>query len=375
MIRRLGQGARQAVGMLLLPLSALPFVLGVPQLVAQYSSFSRHYLHREALPAPEVRIGAAERARWRPLRAYPGAIPVLAYHGVHDERDHYSVAPRALARQLAMLKTAGFHTITPEQYARFLYGDTDDLPPRPILLTFDDGRLDTFRGADRLLERYGFRATNFVITGAVRKGNPFYLRWDELQKMARSGRWDLQAHARDGHREIRYDAAGHTGPAYAYRAWSHGHQESFADYRRRVSGDVLGAISDMRHHVPGFRTSTFALPYGSYGQWEDGTNDPRIRRFLLRFLRRRFAAVFVQGDDPRVRGRTRRGDVERFEVHSSTTPDQLYAWLRRSLRAARRHALRTGEVSPPVSRLLSTGPKPRLWVSARRLAKGEPLRS
>ena len=80
-------------------------------------------------------------------------------------------------------------------------GSDDNLPKRPILITFDDGRLDSYRGADKILAEHGFRATMFAIAGYVEEDSPFYLNWDELRRMAKSRRWDVQEHAGIGHIE------------------------------------------------------------------------------------------------------------------------------------------------------------------------------
>ena len=117
---------------------------------------------------------------------------------------------------------------------RFPRGAAQALPPRPILITFDDGRLDSYRGADPVLEQYGFRATMFVITEPVERGNPFYLRWNELPKMRDSGRWDLQEHAGARHKIVRIDAAGTHGAFFANRMCADGNLETFAAYERRV---------------------------------------------------------------------------------------------------------------------------------------------
>src|SRR5689334_22600354 len=114
---------------------------------------------------------------------------------------------------MAMLHQAGFHTVSAQQYYAFLHGHTNDLPSRPILITFDDGKLGSYQGADQVLAANGFRALMFVIAGAV--GHTTYLTWDELRTMQASGRWDLEEHAGYGHVQVAY-ATGKSGAYYAY---------------------------------------------------------------------------------------------------------------------------------------------------------------
>ena len=103
-----------------------------------------------------------------PLPTFRGAVPVLTFHGIDPLVDSkYTITPASFARQMAMLKQAGFHPISAEQYAKFPGGSAKDLPSRPILITFDDGQLDSYRYADPILKRFGFRATMFVITDPV----------------------------------------------------------------------------------------------------------------------------------------------------------------------------------------------------------------
>ena len=103
---------------------------------------------------------------------------------------------------MAMLAADGFHAISIAQYARFAGGDVAGLPDRPILITFDDGRLDSYQGADAILARYGMRATMFVITAYAGAAKPGYLSWPQLRAMAGGGRWDVQEHAHAGHVRI-----------------------------------------------------------------------------------------------------------------------------------------------------------------------------
>jgi biofilm PGA synthesis lipoprotein PgaB len=324
--RRLRWRALQA---LLLPLSLIPLVGVVPIIAAAYSNFDRRH-KSGAIAAPVVRFTPWENARYKPLPAHPDAVPVLTYHGINDKDDDYSVGPRTFAKQMALLRRMGFRSLSIEQYVRFLRGDRAGLPQRPVLITFDDGRLDSFRGADRVLQRYDFRATMFVIAGAISGDNPFYLSWKELRRMEDSGRWDLQEHAHNGHVNVNYDSAGNTGPFYAYRRLTRSAGlESIADWEQRVTTDIFKGREALAEHLPGFKALTFAVPYGNYGQ--RNTNDPRIPEIMRAFLERQFEAVFVQkvGNQPRYTSqRSYRGEAVRFEVHTDTSVDDVFRWLR-----------------------------------------------
>lgn len=314
---------------LLLPISLIPLIGVVPIIAQAYLQFDRR--HRSGpIGAPAVRFTPWEAARYRPLPAHPDAVPVLTYHGINDRDDGYSVSRRTFTKQMALLRRLGFRSLTIAQYVRFLRGDSRGMPLRPVLITFDDGRLDSFRGADRVLRRYGLRATMFVIPGAISRDNPFYLGWKELRGMEDSGRWDLQEHAGKGHSLVSYDAAGNTGPFYAYRRWTRsGGMESLAAWEQRVTSDIFAGREALAEHLPGFEPLTFAVPYGNYGQ--RNTNDERIPQIMRELLARQFEAIFVQkvGNHPRYTSpQAYRSEAVRLEVHTDTSVDDLFRWLR-----------------------------------------------
>jgi hypothetical protein len=309
----------------LLPLSAIPFAAATPTVVHSQQRFQRE--HRMGpLPAPAAGLSGAEAARFTPLPATPGAVPVLVWHGIDDDRDGYSTSRRAFARQLDLLKRLGYTAISTEQWADFRAGRDARLPAKPILLTFDDGRLDSYRGADRVLEREGMRAAMFVITGEIDRRSPFYLSWSELHRMEGSGRWDVEPHAHDGHVEVTV-APGKQAAFYAARRYTRSQgRETLAGWEARVSADLFA----LRHRfaAQGLRPHAFAVPYGDYGQ--RAANDPAIPRLLSGLLTRQFGSFFVQADDNDP-GFTSPGTgaAERYELRTGTTLDQLYGWLRR----------------------------------------------
>jgi hypothetical protein len=317
---------KRLMKLLLLPLSVVPFVAGVPIVIAQHERFERQH-NMGPLPASTAGLTAAETSRLAPLPATPGKIPVLQWHGISSTRDGDSVTQAEFARQLATLKHLGFEAITAEQWAEFRAGTADDLPAKPILLTFDDGRLDSYRGADRVLQRYGMQATMFVITGMIEQGDPEYLTWAELHAMDDSGRWDLEPHGHEGHQKLTVAPDGTQAPFYAARRYTRSTgQETLAEWEARVATDLFAASE--RFADQGLTPHVFAVPFGDYGQREG--NDPAIPGLLTDLLTRQFGSYFIQmpESDPgfTVPGT---GSAQRFVMRTDTTPDSLYAWLKR----------------------------------------------
>ena len=203
-----------------------------------------------------------------------------------------------------------------------------NLPQRPILITFDDGRLDSYRGADRILAEHGFRATMFVIAGFVEEQQLLLPDWDELRRMATSGRWDLQEHAGVGHVNVRYDAAGHEGPAYAYRQYEPGRGlESFEEYKRRVrAGHPVGQAHDVGAAArlqPPQRS-----PCRSAATARTARMTPASRASCRGFLRRHFKAVFMTDPPVYTKPSSSHSALGRIELNEDIATDTLYRWLR-----------------------------------------------
>jgi peptidoglycan/xylan/chitin deacetylase (PgdA/CDA1 family) len=251
---------------------------------------------RSPAPAPDVTLTAEDRALWTPAPPDRSKVPVLLYHGIapagafaNEDDAGYGLDPEDFAKQMTLLDHAGYQTITLDELLRFVAGEQVDLPPRPLLLTFDDARADSWTSGDGILEKLGFNAVMFVDVGRVEDGDPEYLTWAELETVARSGRWDLQLHSGRGHQQIKYGPGPDDfGPFYAYRESG----ESIEGWRDRVFSDLTWGRERLAAEISGYRPLGFAPPYGNYGQ--DGTNDERIPVELLAWLRDRYRAIFTQ---------------------------------------------------------------------------------
>ena len=87
-------------------------------------------------------------------------MPVLLYHGDRTHTTDFANAADAqygidaddFAKQMTMIKHAGYQTISLQTFVDFVRGRRVELPPRPLLLTFDDGRADSWTGLGQHLE-------------------------------------------------------------------------------------------------------------------------------------------------------------------------------------------------------------------------------
>ncbi|SDY92677.1 Polysaccharide deacetylase [Micromonospora pattaloongensis] len=169
-------------------------------------------------------------------------VPVLGYHSISDEpRDgtlRWSVSPGDFDEQMALLAQRGRTPLTVTAYAAMLRGEAPP-PPRPVLVTFDDGFADLAETALPVLRRYGLTATAYVITSRI--GSPRTRRSDPFLD------WDAVAELRAGGVEI----GSHSHTHRALDCLARGELPQEITLSRLALEDALGE-----------RVSSFAYPYG-----------------------------------------------------------------------------------------------------------------
>lgn len=100
-------------------------------------------------------------------------VPVLLYHHILDDSDEplfrstTTVPFSQFFNEMTYLKENGYTAITPDLLLAYVRKERL-LPPKSVLITFDDGLKSTYIYAYPLLKQYGFRATVFMITGRMR---------------------------------------------------------------------------------------------------------------------------------------------------------------------------------------------------------------
>lgn len=117
----------------------------------------------------------------RVARRFAGTAVVLVYHRIADLMSDpwsLSVRPRCFEEHLQVLRKR-FRPMSLTGLVQALQAGS--VPPRSVVLTFDDGYADNLHDAKPLLEHYGVPATVFVTTGSLGLDREFW--WDELDKL------------------------------------------------------------------------------------------------------------------------------------------------------------------------------------------------
>ena len=98
------------------------------------------------------------------------AVPILMYHEVTptpvERYRKYSVTPDELAAQLAWLRERAYTSVDLDALHAGFLGERL-LPPRPVVISFDDGSRDCLQHAVPALLAHGFTATFFIVGGLV----------------------------------------------------------------------------------------------------------------------------------------------------------------------------------------------------------------
>ena len=227
-----------------------------------------------AIAQPRAEGRSAERP-WQDGRSFI----VICWHNLEEsdpDQVYLGVASRRLVEQLTWLKANGYTAITIDQILAARDGGPP-LPPRAVLLSFDDGFRSFYTQAFPVLRAMNMPAVLAVVTAWLRPSagasvqfgdtptsRAHFLGWDELREVAASGLVEIAAHTDDHHQGRRANPQGSMQPAASTRLWHprRGY-ESDREYLERLRRDFR-AISNTLHKESGKRPRIMVWPYGAY---------------------------------------------------------------------------------------------------------------
>jgi len=220
-----------------------------------------------AVAAPTTIAPAARLAAAAQPNAF--ALPVLAYHDVvankSDSDEPETVSVDTLVRHFSYLQARGYIPVTLEQL-HIATSTGTPLPPKSILLTFDDGYASFHQFVLPLLKAYRWPAVLAVVGNridSVSAQGPAYLSSTQLRELAVSGLVEFANHSFNLHYGLVANAWGNSQPAAVTRAWTSNGVETDEQWRSRVSQDLQHNqqfIASITGKVP----TAMVWPYGRY---------------------------------------------------------------------------------------------------------------
>lgn len=253
-----------------------------------------------AAPEPATKPGPASQAQ-----PTASTLPILAYHdivpmkGPTDEPDTVSVD--SLVRHFSWIQAKGYTPVTLAQVEVAAAGGAP-LPPKAILLTFDDGYASVHTYVLPLLRAYKWPAVVAIIGSRLdpnekTKNGPAYLSPAQLRELADSGLVDFANHSFDLHHGVIANAWGNAQPSAVTRIWKDGVAESDSQWRERIRAD-LTRNQERIYELTGKYPTMMVWPYGRYNgelqsvaksvglslqfTLEDGLSDVQSERLALK---------------------------------------------------------------------------------------------
>lgn len=221
-----------------------------------------------------ARGAAAPDSPTPPASKFP-EIAILAYHDVAEDpgTNTLTVTPEDLRGQLRACREQGW-TFVPLSELVAKREHPERLPPRSLVVVFDDGYRSFTEKALPILRAEGVRPALAVITsfvGTVRADVPPLLGWDDLRKLDASGDVELVSHSHALHGYEPFCPQGVTGPSVEARRWLAAAEryEDREQYRQRVGDDLARTQRAFREELGG-PSKVLVWPYGAQNEMARG---------------------------------------------------------------------------------------------------------
>ncbi len=124
----------------------------------------------------------------------PGAVnvPILMYHHVEPSpvESPYRVSASKFEDEIRLLHDWQYTPISTTMLVRAITKGVS-LPPRPIIITFDDANEDNYTIAFPIMKKYGFTGVLYLPYDYI--GTPNYLTVDQVKEMISAG-WEIGSH-------------------------------------------------------------------------------------------------------------------------------------------------------------------------------------
>jgi peptidoglycan/xylan/chitin deacetylase (PgdA/CDA1 family) len=233
--------------------------------------------------------------------AQANVIPIFVYHGIVKRPDRFSMTQKTFAEQMKILKKNGYQTISIQDLYDYMYTGKI-LPEKSFLLTFDDGRKDSYYGADSILRALGYKAVMFTATGVslptdtTKEKSSYYLNENEVRQMQDSGRWEIESHAvQINGGLVTIDAAGTQDNFLSNKAWlpDQNRLETDDEYKKRVGDEIINSKKTIDEQLN--KTAiAISYPFGDFGQQSTNITHQYAQDFIHKTVAENYKLAFRQ---------------------------------------------------------------------------------
>ena len=223
-------------------------------------------------------LGMAQNGTKAAIEIPDNLFVTLTFHDVRDDvartgdRDVYAISTKNLARYFAWLQQEGWHPIRLKDVWQARQ-KKKNLPPKSVLLTFDDGALSSYSHVYPLLKQYNFPAVFAIptswINGNTKDAYEAYgennlMSWDQMREMQQSGLTEFVSHSNNMHKGILANPQKNMQPAAITREYFPKLQKYESDqaYQKRVIADLKKSKEILDFEL-GINTQGIFWPYGA----------------------------------------------------------------------------------------------------------------
>lgn len=190
-------------------------------------------------------------------------IPILMYHNISPKASltgKYCVSTENFENDLIYIKNNGYTTVSIQGLINYNSGK-GELPPKPIVITFDDGYESFYKYAFSLLKKYNCRGVINVVgsfsdlfTKTEDHNTDYsYLTWQEIKELSQSGFVEIGNHTYDMHK------------LSDRKGCSKKRGEDAAQYTSALVQDAEMTQARIKDFT-GSPSLIFAYPYGSFSE-------------------------------------------------------------------------------------------------------------
>ncbi len=214
------------------------------------------------------RAGASEAVDY----SHTKGILILCYHHISEgpPNDPITIPQKLFVQQIEYLRTHGYHFISADDLLLAQKG-AKMLPPKPVLLSFDDAYRSYYTFVVPFLTRLGIPSVVAVV-GAWIDAPPAKLvaplmSWEQLAEIASNPLVEIASHSYGLHRGIRYTPQGNVGPAAAVFEYFPREEryETEEEFRMRLVGDMQFQ-KRLLYEKTGKAPRILVWPYGHYNK-------------------------------------------------------------------------------------------------------------